>query len=307
MQMNLFENIKIFIEIVDAGSFSQAAENLQIHRPAVTKALQQLERESGVRLLQRTTRRLYLTPEGEEFYRRSKPLLSQADDLLESFAPDRPIRGQLRVDMPIAFARLLVIPHLADFYQAHPEVEIVLSSSDVRRDMLRDGLDCLLRVGDLEDGDYVARSLGEVALTTCASPAYLARYGAPATLEELQSHLAVNWVHSSSRQIMPGDSRPRRASGRSPFPASWCWTTRKSLPPPGWRGWGCCRGCASFYSPTSTAASWWKFYRTFRRRVGRCRCSIRTGIFRTRCGSLPTGCRGWWRPWRGRRRLDSAG
>ncbi|MCL1405541.1 LysR substrate-binding domain-containing protein, partial [Enterobacter hormaechei] len=104
---------------------------------------------SGVRLLQRTTRRLYLTPEGEEFYRRSKPLLSQADDLLESFAPDRPIRGQLRVDMPIAFARLLVIPHLPDFYQAHPEVEIVLSSSDVRRDMLRDGLDCLLRVGDL--------------------------------------------------------------------------------------------------------------------------------------------------------------
>lgn len=79
MQMNLFENIKIFIEIVDAGSFAQAAENLQIHRPAVTKALQQLEQESGVRLLQRTTRRLYLTPEGEEFYRRSKPLLSQAD------------------------------------------------------------------------------------------------------------------------------------------------------------------------------------------------------------------------------------
>ncbi len=171
--------LKIFIEIVDAGSFAQAAENLQIHRPAVTKALQQLEQESGVRLLQRTTRRLYLTPEGEEFYRRSKPLLSQADDLLESFAPDRPIRGQLRVDMPIAFARLLVIPHLPDFYQAHPEVEIVLSSSDVRRDMLRDGLDCLLRVGDLEDGDYVARSLGEVALTTCASPGYLARYGAP--------------------------------------------------------------------------------------------------------------------------------
>lgn len=69
--------------------------------------------------------------------------------------------------------------------------------------MLRDGLDCLLRVGDLEDGDYVARSLGEVALTTCASPGYLARYGAPATLEDLQSHLAVNWVNSSSRQIMP--------------------------------------------------------------------------------------------------------
>lgn len=82
-----------------------------------------------------------------------------------------------------------------------------------------------------------------MALTTCASPGYLARYGAPATLEDLQSHLAVNWVNSSSRQIMPGDSRPRRASGRSPFPVNWCWTTLKSLLLPGWRGWGCCRGC----------------------------------------------------------------
>ena len=77
MQMNLFENIKIFIEIVDAGSFAQAAENLQIHRPAVTKALQQLEQESGVRLLQRTTRRLYLTPEGEEFLGYARQVVEQ--------------------------------------------------------------------------------------------------------------------------------------------------------------------------------------------------------------------------------------
>lgn len=304
MQMNLFENIKIFIEIVDAGSFSQAAENLQLHRPAVTKALQQLERESGVRLLQRTTRRLYLTPEGEEFYRRSKPLLSQADDLLESFAPDRPIRGQLRVDMPIAFARLLVIPHLADFYQAHPEVEIVLSSSDVRRDMLRDGLDCLLRVGELENGDYVARSLGEVALTTCASPEYLARYGAPATLEDLQSHLAVNWVNSSSRQIMPWRFQTPAGVRQVAIPGKLVLDNSEVFTAAGLAGLGMLQG---MHSPISTAASWWKFYRTFRRRVARCRCSIRTGIFRTRCGSLPTGCRGWWRPWRGRRRLDSAG
>ncbi|MDP1309583.1 LysR family transcriptional regulator, partial [Klebsiella pneumoniae] len=80
----------------------------QIHRLAVTKALQLLEQESGVRLLKRTTRRLYLTTEGEEFYSLSKPLLSQADDMLESLAPDRPIRGQQRVDMPIGFSRMLV-------------------------------------------------------------------------------------------------------------------------------------------------------------------------------------------------------
>lgn len=202
MQLNLFENIKIFIEIVDSGSFTQAAENLQIHRPAVTKALQQLEQQSGVRLLQRTTRRLYLTPEGEEFYRRSKPLLSQADDLLESFAPERPLNGQLRVDMPIAFARQIVVPQLPAFYQSHPDLEIILSSSDVRRDMLRDGLDCVLRMGTLDDGGYVARPLGDIKMTTCASPEYLAQYGTPTTLDELQHHQAVNWINSNSRQVM---------------------------------------------------------------------------------------------------------
>lgn len=203
MQINLFESIRIFIEIIESGSLTQAAENLQIHRPAVTKALQQLEQHSGIRLLQRTTRRINLTPEGEEFYRRSKPLLAQTDDLLESFAADHVLRGQLRVDMPIAFAALLVVPNLPDFYREHPDIEIILSCSDRRRDMLRDGLDCVLRVGELDDGDYIARKMGSIKMTTCASPAYLAEHGTPETLEELHQHQAVNWINSSSRQIMP--------------------------------------------------------------------------------------------------------
>lgn len=203
MQSNLFESIRIFIEIVESGSLTQAAENLQIHRPAVTKALQQLEQDCGTRLLQRTTRRISLTPDGETFYRRSKPLLSQTDDLLESFGTDSALRGQLRVDMPIAFATLLVVPRLPDFYHQHPDVEIILSSSDRRRDMLRDGLDCLLRVGELENGDYVARKLGNIKMTTCASPAYIASHGAPKTLEDLQQHQAINWINSNSRQSMP--------------------------------------------------------------------------------------------------------
>ena len=172
MQINLFESIRIFIEIVEAGSFTQAAENLQIHRPAVTKALQLLEQHCGTRLLQRTTRRINLTPDGEAFYRQSKPLLSQADALLESFSTDRVLHGQLRVDMPVAFATLLVVPHLPDFYRQHPGVEI-------------------------------ARKLGSIKMTTCASPAYIASHGAPQTLEDLQDHQAINWVNSSSRQIMP--------------------------------------------------------------------------------------------------------
>lgn len=203
MNINLYELMRIFIEIVESGSFSRAAENLQIHRPAVTKAVQQLERHCGVRLLQRTTRRINLTPEGEEFYRSSKLLLAQTDDLFGSFAADRPLHGQLRVDMPVAFAILRVVPNLPDFYRLYPDLEIILSSSDRRRDMLRDGLDCVLRMGALEDGDYVARTLGYIKMTTCASPAYLAAHGMPETLADLQHHQAVNWVNSNSRQIMP--------------------------------------------------------------------------------------------------------
>ncbi len=211
--------------------------------------------------------------------------------------------------MPIAFARLLVIPHLPDFYQAHPEVEIVLSSSDVRRDMLRDGLDCLLRVGDLEDGDYVARSLGEVALTTCASPGYLVRYGAPATLEDLQSHLAVNWVNSSSRQIMPWRFQTPEGIRQIAIPGKLVLDNSEVFTAAGLAGLGMLQGMRFFCNLISTAGNWWKFCRTFRRRVDRCRCSIRTGISRIRFGSLPTGCRGWWRPWTDNRRcrLDSIG
>lgn len=203
MNINLFESLKIFIEIVESGSFTQAAENLQIHRPAVTKAMQQLEQYCGVRLLQRTTRRISLTTEGEEFYQRSKPLLSQADGLLDSFSFDRPLSGQLRVDMPIAFASLLVVPNLPLFYKDHPNIEITLSSSDRRRDMLRDGLDGVLRIGELEDGDYIAKPLGNIKMTTCASPEYLEAHGQPKNLNDLKGHIAVNWINNSSRQPVP--------------------------------------------------------------------------------------------------------
>lgn len=203
MQINLFESIRIFIEIIESGSLTQAAENLQIHRPAVTKALQLLEQHSGTRLLQRTTRRISLTPDGEAFYRQSKPLLVQADELLESFGSGRAIHGQLRVDMPISFAALRVIPNLPDFYRQHPEIDIILSSSDRRRDMLREGLDCVLRVGALDDGDYIARRIGNIKITTCASPAWLAKNGTPATLDDLREHQAINWVNNNSRQIYP--------------------------------------------------------------------------------------------------------
>lgn len=107
------------------------------------------------------------------------------------------------IDMPVAFAALLVIPNLPDFYRQHPGIEIILNSSDRRRNMLHDGLDCILRVGELDDGDYIAKEVGTVKMTTCASPAYLDQHGTPETMDELQQHQAVNWINSSNRQVMP--------------------------------------------------------------------------------------------------------
>jgi DNA-binding transcriptional LysR family regulator len=107
------------------------------------------------------------------------------------------------VDMPISFAALRVIPNLPDFYRQHPDIDIILSSSDRRRDMLRDGLDCVLRVGELDDGDYIARKIGNIKITTCASPAWLAEHGTPETLEDLRKHQAINWINNSSRHVQP--------------------------------------------------------------------------------------------------------
>lgn len=105
--------------------------------------------------------------------------------------------------MPVSFATQRVIPNLPDFYRQHPEIDIILSSSDRRRDMLRDGLDCVLRVGELDDGEYIARKIGNIKITTCASPAWLAKHGTPETPDDLRKHQAINWINNRSRQIHP--------------------------------------------------------------------------------------------------------
>lgn len=249
MQINLFESIRIFIEIVESGSFTRAAENLQIHRPAVTKALQLLEQHSGTRLLQRTTRRINLTPDGEEFYHRSKTLLAQADELLESFSSDRVLHGQLRIDMPIALAALLVIPNLPDFYKQYPQIEIILSSSDRRQDMLRDGLDCVLRVGELDDGDYVAHKMGSIKMTTCASPGYIALHGMPESLEDLRGHQVINWINSSSRQIMPWTFTTPEGTAEVTLPGKLIVDNSQAYVSAGLAGLGLVQGMTVFLKP----------------------------------------------------------
>ena len=149
----------------------------------------------STRLLQRTTRQVRLTPDGEVFLVRCKELIADADQLQAMFQPPSSgLRGRLRVDLPNALARDLVIPRLPEFLSAHPLLEMAISTTDRRVDLVQEGFDCVLRVGHLAASELVARTLGAMRMRNVASPAYLRVHGTPKTLEDLTRHRVVHYA-----------------------------------------------------------------------------------------------------------------
>ena len=202
MRSNIIEYINIFIQVVEQGSFTKAADILQLHRPTVSKAIQHLEDDLGVKLIHRTTRKLSITAEGNELYQRSKHIVAEVDNMLANFSQSLPVRGRLKLDGPLALAHTIIIPHLIEFKSLYPDVEVVLVSSDKKNDLLSEGLDCVVRLGELQDSSFISRHIGEIKMVTCAAPSYLQRYGQPETLADLDQHLAVNFFNEHSRHIM---------------------------------------------------------------------------------------------------------
>ena len=193
--MNQLEAMQIFVRVAELSSFTQAADSLGLPKASVSSAVQRLEMRLGTRLLHRTTRKVQMTQDGQVFYERSKDLLADIDDMQTLFRDEGGgLRGRLRVDMPLAVARDVVLPHLPEFLQQHPELAIELSSTDRRVDLVREGFDCVLRVGPLSDSSLIARPLGEYCLINVASPTYLASHGLPRTPAELDSHRLVHYV-----------------------------------------------------------------------------------------------------------------
>lgn len=193
--MKTIEGLQIFVRVAELSSFTQAAEQLALPKARVSTVVQQLEGQLGTRLLHRTTRKVQLTQDGQAFYERCKDLLADVDELQGMFQQGvQSLRGRLRVDMPTLIARDQVIPRLPEFLAAHPQLSIELSSTDRRVDVVREGFDCVLRVGELVDAGLVARPVGELQQINCASPAYLARHGTPETLDDLASHRLVHYV-----------------------------------------------------------------------------------------------------------------
>jgi len=194
--MQNLEPILIFITVAEMASFTRAADSLGIQKGRASTAVRKLEEDVGVRLLHRTTRSVQLTEDGRVFHARARDLLADVDDLHSMFAGDRvALRGRLRVDLPTEVARTTIVPALPDFMAAHPELELEVSSTDRQVDLVQEGFDCVLRLGPIGDETLIARPLGKLRMVNAASPAYLARYGVPRSLEDLQrqKHRAVHF------------------------------------------------------------------------------------------------------------------
>lgn len=190
-----FDELRIFAKVADLASFSRAAEQLGVAKGHVSNSVQQLEARLGTRLLHRTTRSVRLTPDGERFLERCKDLQAEAEQLAAMFKPSSSgLTGRLRIDMQNSIARDIVLPRLPEFLARHPQLEIGVSTSDRRVDLVQEGFDCVLRVGALDDSDLVARPLGELRMLGVASPGYLAAHGVPTTLEDLARHRVVHYT-----------------------------------------------------------------------------------------------------------------
>lgn len=184
--------MQVFVRVAELNNFTRAAESLGLPKGSVSRWVQQLETKMSARLLHRSTRRVQLTQDGQVFYERCKELLANMDEL-ESMFQSNPatVSGKLRVDMPLAMATHLVLPRLAEFLNRYPALEIELSSTDHRVDVVREGFDCVISVGQLKDSGLIARPLGHLQVVNCASPDYLQRYGTPEHPEQLAHHAMV--------------------------------------------------------------------------------------------------------------------
>ncbi|MGV7243899.1 LysR family transcriptional regulator [uncultured Caballeronia sp.] len=200
--MDRFQEMQVFIRIAERSSFTQAADDLQIPRATVTNLLKRMEERLGTRLLERTTRTVRLTHDGEAFYRRCVRLIADMEEAEGSFRNVAP-KGLLRVNVQGTLAKNFVVPALPGFIAMYPDIELQIGEDDRLVDLVREGIDCVLRAGTLQDSSMVGRRVALMEQVTVASPAYLAQFGEPLTLESLSVHRAVNYVSSGSGRVFP--------------------------------------------------------------------------------------------------------
>ncbi len=194
--MDRFQEMQVFVRIADRQSFTLAADDLRIPRATVTNLIKRLEQRLGVRLLERTTRQVRMTHDGAAYYQRCVRLLSDLEEAESAFR-DAPPKGLLRVNLQGTLARHFVMPALGGFMAAYPDIRLHVAEDDRLVDLVREGVDCVLRAGTLQDSSLVGRQVAALEQVTVASPAYLQRHGVPRALADLARHWAVDYAGST--------------------------------------------------------------------------------------------------------------
>jgi DNA-binding transcriptional LysR family regulator len=207
--MDQIQAMRIYVRVVEAGTFTRAADSLSLPKATVTKHVQALEERLRVKLLNRTTRRVTVTADGAAYYERTVRLLTDLDDIEASMTNARSNpRGRLRVDVGTGVARLLIIPNLAEFHARYPDIQVDLGVSDRVVDLIGDNVDCVIRGGELSDQSLVARRIGNLEFITVASPGYLERHGTPQHPIDIESrHNSVIYFSPQSGRHYPLEFR----------------------------------------------------------------------------------------------------
>ena len=204
--MNKLQAMEVFIQVVDCGSFTKAAEMLNLPKATVSTLVQTLESTLAVKLLHRTTRQVMITSDGAAYYERCVQILSDVRDAEESLSRHRlSPNGRLRVDTPTGLASEILIPALPSFFERYPDITLELGSTDRPVDLVEEGVDCAVRGGELFDSNLIARRIGIINFVIAASPDYIARFGMPQHPRDLDRHRCVNYFSAKTGKISKWD------------------------------------------------------------------------------------------------------
>ena len=200
--LDRFDRMRLFVRVVERGSFTAAAADLGIPRSTATEGLKALETVLGARLLDRTTRHVAPTLDGQDYYRRCLAILADLDEAEGALRNAEP-RGLLRIDAHGLITRTFLLPHLAEFLDRYPRIDVHFGQSDRLVDLVREGVDVVIRAGELSDSSLIARRLGLIEEVTVASPDYLARRGTPRTPDDLAGHEMIGFLSSRTGEVIP--------------------------------------------------------------------------------------------------------
>ena len=204
--MDKLQAMEVFVQVVDTGSFTRAAENLQMPKATVSTLVRNLETTLSVKLLNRTTRQISVTADGAAYYERCLAILADVRDAEESLSASRASpTGRLRVDVATGFARHFLIPSLPDFFARYPGIDLELGCSDRPVDLIEEGVDCAVRGGELSDSTLIARRIGVLHFITVAAPSYIALHGRPTHPDDLQHHQCIKYFSAKTGKIYDWD------------------------------------------------------------------------------------------------------